>query len=150
MQKYTYSNIWHWPNAGWMLSRRRRRRANIYPALGQCIVFAGKIHVGTPWWGLNKLWLCTAAKKDWPTLAENWVNITASSPAQSQRLSTVLSKSDWKTPLKKGTYVSLNTATWILSTLRKILQYCWMFLDYSIINSIIISIIATVTVCYLK
>ena len=30
-----------WPKAGWMLARRLRRRPNIHPALGQCIVFAG-------------------------------------------------------------------------------------------------------------
>ena len=30
-----------WPNAGWMLARRLRRRPNIHPALGQCIVYAG-------------------------------------------------------------------------------------------------------------
>ena len=31
--------------AGLMLARRRRRRANIYPALGQCIVFAGMCYL---------------------------------------------------------------------------------------------------------
>ena len=31
----------HWTNAGSMLGRRRRRRANIDPALVQCLVFAG-------------------------------------------------------------------------------------------------------------
>ena len=31
----------HWPNAGLILARRRRRRPNINPALGQCTVFAG-------------------------------------------------------------------------------------------------------------
>ena len=30
----------HWPNAGWILARRLRRRPNIHPVLGQCIVFA--------------------------------------------------------------------------------------------------------------
>ena len=33
----------HRPNAGLMLGRRRRRRANINPALGQCIVFSGTL-----------------------------------------------------------------------------------------------------------
>ena len=31
----------HWPNAGWMLARCLRRRSNVHPALGQCIVMAG-------------------------------------------------------------------------------------------------------------
>ena len=35
------ANTIHRPNAGWMLSRRLRRRPNIHPALGQRIVFAG-------------------------------------------------------------------------------------------------------------
>ena len=31
----------HWTNVGSMLGRRRRRRANIEPTFGQCLVFAG-------------------------------------------------------------------------------------------------------------
>ena len=31
----------HWPNAGLMLARSFRRRPNINPALGECIVFTG-------------------------------------------------------------------------------------------------------------
>ena len=38
-------NTIHWSNAGSMLGRRRKWRANINPALSQCIVFAG-LHVG--------------------------------------------------------------------------------------------------------
>ena len=34
------TNMIHLPNAGLMLGRRRRRRANINPALGQCVVFS--------------------------------------------------------------------------------------------------------------
>ena len=37
----TSSTRIHWPKAGLILGRRRRRRANINPALGQCVVFAG-------------------------------------------------------------------------------------------------------------
>ena len=40
--KYNPVNTIHWPNAGLMLGRRRRRRANINPALGRCIMFVGK------------------------------------------------------------------------------------------------------------
>ena len=32
-----------WPNAGLMLARRRRRRANITPTLGQRLMFAGSM-----------------------------------------------------------------------------------------------------------
>ena len=35
------ANTIHWPNAGLMLGRRRRRRASINPSLGRCIVLAG-------------------------------------------------------------------------------------------------------------
>ena len=38
--KSTPANTTHRPNVGAMLGRRRRRRANIGPALGRCVVFA--------------------------------------------------------------------------------------------------------------
>ena len=38
------ANTVHWPNAGLMLARRLRRRPNVNPALGQCIVFAGLLY----------------------------------------------------------------------------------------------------------
>ena len=31
----------HWPNVGSLLGQRRRRWANNYPTLGQCLVFSG-------------------------------------------------------------------------------------------------------------
>ena len=38
------ANTRNFPNVVLMLGRRRRRRANINPAMGQCIVFAILLH----------------------------------------------------------------------------------------------------------
>ena len=53
---YCPANTIHWPNAGLMLGRRWRRRANINPAFGQCIVFAG--------WTLHQWWF--NIRPPWP------------------------------------------------------------------------------------
>ena len=52
------ANTIHWHNAGFMLARRHRRRPNITPALGQCIVFGvGDWVKGLAGWGWKMLYL---------------------------------------------------------------------------------------------
>ena len=45
---YYHANTGHSPNAVSMLGQRRRRRANIETALGECVVFAGFIYTYIP------------------------------------------------------------------------------------------------------
>ena len=57
------ANTIHCPNAGLMLARRLRRRPNINSALGQCIVFAGKLYTAVPWPAICGLTLMNKAMR---------------------------------------------------------------------------------------
>ena len=71
------ANTIHWADAGWMLGRRRRRRVNIQPALGQCIVFDGE--------------QCWSTVYDaCPTLDQHWVNVTCFAVIYQSHLLTLL------------------------------------------------------------
>ena len=46
--QYVPANTRHWANVGWMLGRRRRRRANIEPPMVKCLVLA-VLESGSRW-----------------------------------------------------------------------------------------------------
>ena len=82
---HTLRGLWrkNWPNAGLMLGRRRRRRANINPALCQCIVFVDTAvsprqpHTAAPHGDDCRHWLVTPPSAPPSEWQEMWGDETA-------------------------------------------------------------------------
>ena len=71
------------PNAGLMLGQRRRRWANINPALGQRLVLAGFVHCWFVQCYSQQTW------DVWPTLVYCWANLVDGGPTVNQRWANV-------------------------------------------------------------
>ena len=79
----------HWPKAGSMLVLRLRRRPNIEPTLGQCLVFAGKMLVF-----IESLW-SDVGMPHHPSPANDFPSARPSRRVQAWQFSPILTGDNW-------------------------------------------------------